>query len=368
MANKLVMDILCVFFVLGGIDYFFGNRLSLGEKFLEGIKSMGTLSLGIIGIYSLSPVLLKVIAPAALKISAVIHIDPSVVTACVFPVDMGGYQLSKRIAANAAIGRFSGVVIASTLGTVIGFTLPVACGFIQKEDEKYFAKGVMAGTITLPFGCFAAGVAYGLPMDGLLRNLAPIIMLAALLSVGLAVFSNLMLKGFIIFGKFVTGLSILGLLLQGIDVIANVCLLPGMIAFGDTVRLVGRITLILAGAYALIEALNRVFRKGLNKAGSVLGVDSISLSSMIGNLASNLVVFGNIKQMNRTGKIMCTSLSVSGAFILGGQLAYIASVDTSMISPFFIAKIFSGLLSILLVQGMTKFDMKKIRKGDLYEN
>jgi ethanolamine transporter len=315
---------------------------------------MGTLSLGIIGIYSLSPVLLKAIFPAVSRLSTLLGIDPSVIPACIFPVDMGGYQLSKSLMANAAIGRFSAVVIASTLGTVVGFTLPVACGFIRKEDEECFANGVLIGTAALPFGCFAAGIACGLPPDILLRNLTPMILLSVLLGFGLAVFSDAMLRGFKVFGKFVTGLSILGLLLQGIDVITGVRLLPGMVPFGETVALVGRITLILAGSYALIETLNRVFRKSLQKAGNLLGIDAVSVASMIGNLASNLVVFGNLGRMNRTGKILCTSLGVSGAFILGGQLAYVASVDIAMMGPFFVCKLFSGLLSILIVLGATK--------------
>lgn len=369
MADKLVMGLICVFFVLGGIDYFFGNRLKLGEKFLEGFKAMGTLTLGITGIYSLAPILLKAIAPAALELSSFLAIDPSIIPACLFPVDMGGYQLSKSLAANATVGRFSAVIVASTLGTLIGFTLPVACGFIQKEDEECFAKGIMTGMITLPFGCFAAGISIGLSPESLLRNLMPIILLAVLLSLGLAAIPNIMFRGFVLLGKLVTGMSILGLLLQGIDTIAGIRLLPGMVPFGDAVKLVGKITLVLAGAYVLIEVLNRLFRQILQKAGSLLGVDPISVSAMIGNLASNLVVFGHLRQMNQTGKIMCTSLGVSGAFILGGQLAYIASVDPAMTGPFFVCKLFSGLLSILIVLGMTKF--QRIRKKErrcYYEN
>ncbi len=43
--------------MISGIDYILGNKFKLGEKFEEGIKSMGVLALSMIGIYSLAPII-----------------------------------------------------------------------------------------------------------------------------------------------------------------------------------------------------------------------------------------------------------------------------------------------------------------------
>ena len=73
-----------------------------------------------------------------------------------------------------------------------------------------------------------------------------------------------------------------------------------------------------------------------------------TLSAVIGNLASNILVWGKLKEMDGKGKVLCSSLAVSSAFVLGGQFAYVASVAPSAVGPFLIAKISSGLFSVLL--------------------
>ena len=55
--DKIVLYLIGSFFVIGGIDYILGSPLKLGVKFEEGIKTMGALGLGMIGIYSLAPIL-----------------------------------------------------------------------------------------------------------------------------------------------------------------------------------------------------------------------------------------------------------------------------------------------------------------------
>lgn len=55
--DKFVLLLIGSFFVIGGIDYITGNHLKLGRKFEEGIKTMGALGLGMIGILSLAPIL-----------------------------------------------------------------------------------------------------------------------------------------------------------------------------------------------------------------------------------------------------------------------------------------------------------------------
>ena len=144
-------------------------------------------------------------------------------------------------------------------------------------------------------------------------------------------------------------LGIIGILLQGLDLLAGVTLLPEMVPFSETVALVGKITLILAGAYPMMEVLNRLFKKHLEGIGNRLGVNSASVAAMIGNLASNLLVFGIFQQLNSRGKVLCTALAVSAAFMLGGQFAYAASVEPGMTGAFFVSKIVSGIISIFLV-------------------
>lgn len=347
--DKPVLFVITAFFLLGGVDYLLGSRLKLGNKFEEGFKVMGTLSLGIIGIYSLSPALLKLIAPVSTEISGVLHIDPSILPACIFPVDMGGYTLSQSLARTPEMGRFSGIVVASSLGATIGFSIPVAGGFIPKEDGKLFAKGLAIGIISLPFGCFAAGLCCGIGIVSVLVNMAPIWAIALLLIAGLALKPEITLKAFMVLGRMIVALSIVGILLQGLTVTAGITLLPDLTPFGDTVLVVGKITLVLAGAYPMMEVLNRLLGRYFNRIGALLKINASSVTAVVGNLATNLLVFGSFKQMNDKGKVLCTALGVSCAFIFGGQFAYVASVERGMTGAFFIQKLVSGFLCVAAV-------------------
>lgn len=98
----------------------------------------------------------------------------------------------------------------------------------------------------------------------------------------------------------------------------------------------------------MMEMLNRLLKRSFAKTGRVLGVNSTAIGAVIGNLASNILVWGSMNDLDDRGKVLCTSLAVSAAFVLGGQFAYVASVEPSMVGPFFLAKAASGVISIIL--------------------
>ena len=347
--DRPVLIVMSFFLVAAGLDYIFGSPLKLGNKFEEGFKAMGTLALGIIGIYSISPFLLAILGPGVQALSSFLHIDPSILPACIFPVDMGGYTISMSLAQSALIGRFSGIIIASTLGATISFSIPVACRFISKTDNEFFAKGVVIGIISIVPGCFLAGLFSGIAFFPLLWNMMPLFVIVLLLSIGLIRLPGMTLKGFIVFGKILSALGVLGILFQGLDVILGIKIIPNLVPFTDTVYLVGKITLILAGAYPMMEVLNRLLKRSFEKTGRVLGVNAHSVSAIIGNLASNLLVFGDLQNMDKKGKVLCISLAVTTAFVLGGQFAYVATVEPVMVGPFFLSKFISGILCILII-------------------
>ena len=41
------------------------------------------------------------------------------------------------------------------MGPTLVFTIPVALGIIQKDDQQFLATGVLSGIITIPFGLLA---------------------------------------------------------------------------------------------------------------------------------------------------------------------------------------------------------------------
>lgn len=52
--------------------------------------------------------------------------------------------------------------------------------------------------------------------------------------------------------------------------------------------------------------------------------------------------------MNKKGKILNAAFSLSGAFVFGGQLGFIASVNPQSVTWFIIVKLSAGILGLLI--------------------
>ena len=357
--DKLIMYFIGVFFLLGGIDYVLGNRFKLGEKFEEGIKTMGPLAIGMVGIYSLSPIISKIVAIKIVPICRRLSLDPSIIPAMFLATDMGGYKMSCQLALNKQMAAFSGVIITSTVGTIISFTIPVALGMISKDDRKYSSKGVMIGVISIPIGCFMAGIYQGIKSQILLWNLMPIFIFSMLLSIGLIKIPSILIRIFNGIGKIIIVLSIIGLVIQGVDVIFGFKIVKGLAPLSESMLIVGKIAFVLAGAYPMLTFINIIFKERFNKIGKSIGINSASVAGILGNLASNLLTFGTYEKMNPKGKVVSTAFSVSGAFVFGGQFGFISGVEPSMLISFIIVKFISGIISVLLALWIYEWESKK---------
>ncbi|MGG6899096.1 ethanolamine utilization protein EutH, partial [Rhizobium sp. BR 315] len=75
--NTLLMIIIALLFFVGALDYSFGNRFGIGAKFYEGIQTMGSLALVMIGIVSLAPLLADALIPIITPIYSFIGADPA---------------------------------------------------------------------------------------------------------------------------------------------------------------------------------------------------------------------------------------------------------------------------------------------------
>lgn len=346
--NKTILYVITFFMVLGGIDYAFGCKLKVGIKFEEGIKAMGTLGLGMIGIYSLAPVFTRILSPLFRSMAAVLGIDPSIFTSLLFATDMGGYQMAKALAANKQMALFSGIILASGFGTTVSFTIPLAIGIIEKDDQKYFAQGIMAGLISIPVGAFAAGLYQKINILVLLKNIAPIVVFAILIVAGLFRIPDKLMKYFNIIGRIIVILGIAGLLIQGVNSILGIKIIKDIAPFNETMTIVGKISFVLAGAFPMVAIINYVFKNTFTKIGRKIGINSISVALLLGNLASNILIFSNYKLLNPKGKVICTAFGVSSAFVLGGQLGFVSALEPEMMSPFIVSKLVAGLFSIFL--------------------
>lgn len=360
-----MLNIMVVFSVVAGIDKILNNRFGLGEKFDEGFKALGGLALTIIGIYSISPIVAKFLTPILYPLAKAINTDPSVFIGSLLAPDLGGYTTSIGIAASEIVGRFNGLILSSMLGTIISFTIPVAVGLISKEDFDYFAKGVLAGIMTIPLGMVVGGLMMGVNIVDIIFSLIPVIVFSILIVFGLLKAQKSIIKIFNLLGKIILSISTLGLILCIIKFMFGIELIKDMIPIEEGAILVIKIGIILSGAYPMFYVISRILHKYLSKIGNKFELDQYSILGIFSSLANCIPMLGIYDKMNEKGKILNAAFAVSGAFTFGGQLGYISSVSPETVNPFIVSKLTAGISAILVAVLLMR--LEKSRRSE-YEN
>lgn len=341
--------------VLGALDRIIGNKFKIGEQFEEGIIAMGSLALSMVGIIALAPVLAKILLPVVGPLYKALGADPSVFATSLLALDMGGYPLAQELANTPEAAQFSGVIIGSMMGPTIVFSIPVALGIISREDHPYLAKGILAGMVTIPIGCFVGGVVAGFPVGMVFRNLIPIIILSVILALGLLFAPEAMIRIFDWFGKLVTAVITIGLAAGIVEALTGFVVIPGMASLEEGFITVGNIAIVLAGAYVLVFFITKVFSKPLMKVGEKLGMNEVAAAGLIATLANNIPMFGMMKDMDVRGKVINVAFAVSAAFVFGDHLGFVAGVnETNMIVPMIVGKLIGGITGILMAMVILK--------------
>lgn len=358
--NEIIMYIIAFFLVLGAIDKCIGNKLGLGQQFEEGIMSMGSLALSMVGIITLAPVLSNILKPVVVPLYTALGADPAMFATTLLANDMGGVQLAKELAQTPDAGLFAGTILGAMLGPTIVFTIPVALGIIEKEDRKYLATGVLSGIITIPIGCLVGGLIAGFDLTMIIKNLIPIVLVAVLIALGLKFFPDGMIKGFSVFGQGVVIVATIGLVLGALEFLVGVKVIDGLAPIQEGIEVVGGIALTLAGAFGLVFAVTKIFNKPLMKMGKLLGMNEVAAAGMVATLANNIPMLQMLKDMDPRGKIINIAFAVSASFVLGDHLGFTAGVAKDMIFPMIVGKLVGGVTAIFVAM----FVANKFIKND----
>lgn len=351
--NEIIMYIMVLFMILGAGDYILGNRFGLGEKFEEGIMAMGSLAISMVGIICMAPILANLLSPIIVPLYTAVGADPSMFATTLIANDMGGFYLAKQMAIDADAGLFAGTILGSMMGPTIVFSIPVALGIIEKDDQRFLATGVLSGMVTIPIGCFLGGLVGGFDIGMILVNLIPIIIVAVLIMLGLWFIPNGMIKGFTIFGKGVVIVAIVGLVLGAMQLLVGLTVLEDLDSVMVGIETVGQIALTLSGAFCLVAVITKVFKTPLLALGKVLGMNEIAAAGLVATLANNIPMFQMMKDMDKRGKIINVAFAVSAAFVFGDHLGFTAGVAPDMIFPMIVGKLTAGITAIFVAMFMS---------------
>lgn len=351
--------IMVVFSMLAGIDKIFNNRFGLGDKFDEGIKAIGGLALTIAGIYCLSPIIGMILTPILGPLAKFLGTNPSVFIGSILAPDLGGYPTSIAVTSVKNIGEYNGLILSSMLGATISFTLPIALGFVSKENFNYFVKGVLSGITTIPLGMLVGGLMMGIKLKDIFLNIYPVIIFVGLIILGLYKAKHKMVKIFKAIGNFVIKLSTLGLVFAIFNYFFSWDIVPGMLPIEEVAIIVLRIGIILSGAYPMFYLISKSLSKNVSKIESKTGLNEYAIIGIFSSLANSIPMLGIYDKMNKRGKILNSAFAVSGSYVFGGQLAYVSSVSPTIVKPFIASKLVAGISAVLLASLLMKIEEKK---------
>jgi ethanolamine transporter len=347
--NEIIVWVLMIFMVLGAIDRAIGNKFGLGEPFEEGFMALGPLALAMVGVISLAPVLAKILEPVIVPFYDALGADPSMFATTLLANDMGGHFLAIELARDPEAGLLAGLILGAMMGPTIVFTIPVALGIIEKEDQTFLAQGVLAGMITIPLGVLVGGLVAGFDPIMVLSNLTPIVLAALLIAFGLWRFPDAMTRGFIGFGKGLVAVISIGLAIAVWEFMTETQVMPTgweLAPPTDGLEVVGFIGMMLLGAFPAVYVIIKFAEKPLSKAGKVVGMNDKAAGGMVATLANNIPMFQILKEMDPRGKVLNCAFAVSAAFTFGDHLGFTAAVERSMIFPMIVGKLTAGFSAI----------------------
>lgn len=355
-AHEIIIWVMAAFAVLGALDRIIGNKFGLGKEFEEGILAMGSLAIAMIGIITLAPVLAAVLKPVIVPVFRFLGADPAMFAGTILACDMGGGALAQQLTTDPQAAALGGVLVGSMLGATIVFTLPVAMGILREQDRPAMAKGILCGIVTIPVGVLVGGLVTGFPIGMVLRNLIPIVLIAAFIALGLWKAEKLMITGFSIFGRLIIALITAGLGAAIVEGLTGFAIIPGMAPIENGFATVGEIAIVLAGAFPLVFVLTKLLKKPLLGLGRLLGINDTAAAGLIASLANSIATFGLVKDMDNRGKVVNIAFAVSAAFVFGDHLGFTAGFAPEMLPAMIAGKLAGGISAIGVALLLTRKD------------
>lgn len=351
--NPLTL-IMLIFSVIAAADKIFGGRLGLGKEFDRGFMLLGPMALNMAGMIILAPFISHLLSPLFDFIHSTLHLDPSVIPASLFANDMGGTAVSLEVMKNESVGYFNALVVSSMLGCTISFNLPFSVGVVGKEQHPDLFFGMLCGIATIPVGCFAGGLIYGVGILPLLYDLLPLTLFSGVIVLGLIFLPDLSIKIFKVLGWIMTALITVGLVAGGINYLLGRRLIPHLDSIENAGLICFNAAIVLSGAFPLMALVSRILKKPLSLLAGRLNVNEASAMGFLSTLVTNATTYGNMKNMDRKGVVLNSALAVSAAFTFGGHMAFTMIYSEEAVLPMIVGKLTAGALAFVLASVMYK--------------
>ena len=340
--------IILIFSVLGAVDKLLGNKFAIGEEFEKGFKLFVPMVFSMLGILVVAPAIGVWLSPFFDWFYSVFKIDPSIIPASLFANDMGGMTLAESICKDENIGNFNAFVVSSMMGCVVSFTIPFSISVVKKEQHKDMFFGILCGIITIPIGCFVAGLVCKIKVLDLIISLLPLIIFSIILGVLLIFVRDICIKIFVCFGHVLRWIAMIGLVLSIFTFLTKIEVCKHFDSFENAAFICANACVTLSGALPLMLVISKLLNKPLEKFGTKIGVDSFSAFSLLSTLVTNATTLSSMEKMNKKGVVLNSAFAVSAGFTFGGHLALTMAFNPNYVLPMIIGKVVAGIASVLL--------------------
>ncbi|MEG0322347.1 MAG: ethanolamine utilization protein EutH, partial [Oscillospiraceae bacterium] len=302
LIGKLITYIIMGCCVIGGISYIIDDTSELGVSFMDGLHAMANLFIPICGLMASVPFLKVGVSKIFGPVFGLFGGDPVVAAAMIMPPDCGSFALATEIGQSADLFPMI-IAIGFMCASTIAFNVPIGLSMLDKKDHKFLALGTMSGFLSIPFGvlttCIIVAFTHpairttfstvgdpdyvvNLTASMIARNMIPLVVICVLLALGLKFFPKGMIRGFMVFGKVMTGtltLVVVASILQHYTGVFSAIF--GSWGFDPlfadekelfrAIELLGSIAMMLTGAFPMVTLIRKYLGKPLEKLGRLAG-------------------------------------------------------------------------------------------------
>ena len=351
---NVITIIVIIFSLIGAVDFLFGNKLGFGEEFKKGFSIFCPMALSMLGMIVVAPAIGVWLNPVFEMFYKLLGIDPSIIPASLFANDMGGTSLALSINKNQIIGDFNAFIVSSMMGCMISFTLPFSLGVVKTEQHKELFLGFICGIVTIPIGCFVAGLLCHVGILALIINLLPLLIISVVLCVCLVLFPKACIKGLTAFGFIIKSIAIFGLMAAIFTFLTKIQISKNFDTLENAAFICVNACVTLSGMLPLMHLVSKLLNKPLSKLCLKFGINGISAIAFLSTLVTNATTFGVADKMNKKGLVLNAAFAVSASFVFGSHLAFTMAFDQGYVLPMIIGKLVAGICAVLFAVMMYK--------------
>ena len=350
----IIKYIMIAFALIASVDRIFGNRFGLGKEFERGLMLTGASILSMTGMLVLAPMIADLLTPFCDWFYSLCGIDPSVIPASLLANDMGGASTAMAVTKDVNLGQFNAYVVSSMMGVTFSWTLPFGMTAVKQEKHNDMFLGFLCGVLTVPVGCFVAGLMCGISLLPLLLSLLPLLIISIVIALGLIFCQKITLIIFRIFGQFIRIVIVIGLAMGLFSFVTGVQIPLNLDTYGNCAMISVNATAVMAGAFPLLFCLSKVLKKPLQKMGGKLHINEVSAMGFISTIATSMATFEMMDDMDSRGVMLNSAFAISAGFVLAGHLAFTFALCPEMAGPMMVGKLISGLAAVVFAYFLFK--------------